>query len=82
MKYRKKPIVVDAIRFTKELKADELYEFMQSADFEVTPNTKSIYINARGGILRAALGDFLIRGIQGEVYPCKADIFEATYDPA
>lgn len=82
MKYRKKPIVIDAIRFTKELKADELHEFMQSADFEVTPNTKYVYINAREGILRAELGDFLVRGIQGEVYPCKDDIFEATYDPA
>lgn len=41
-----------------------------------------IAIETLEGTVRAQVGDYIIKGVKGEIYPCKPDIFEATYDPA
>lgn len=82
-KFRKKPVVVEAMQFTDKTK-DRCYNF-------VTCNSYAEY-NAQGrptlriqtleGEMTANLGDWIIKGVKGEFYPCKPDIFEATYEVA
>jgi hypothetical protein len=78
-KYRKKPVVVEAIRFNGTNHV-EVAQFLAGADFE--PSIGSIDIKTLEGTMRADRGDWIIRGVKGELYPCKPDIFEATYEPA
>ena len=92
MKYRKKPIVIEAIQLTPELFWD-CYENKKAVFDKFTfcgyyhPPNKTIYdayitIETLEGNMRAILYDWIIKGIAGEFYPCKPDIFEKTYEPA
>jgi hypothetical protein len=88
MKYRKKPVVVEAvafdgtaqgcdtvIRFTGEDSGVSYYEIGGVRIYDV-------FIETREGRMCARPGDYVIKGVKGEFYPCKPDIFEATYEPA
>ena len=84
MKYRKKPVVIDALHFTGHEVSGDVLEFAQ---FRVTlaGNSREDYwveIPTLEGVMKAKPGDWIIRGIKGELYPCKPDIFAATYEPA
>jgi len=81
MKYRKKPVVIEAMQFTNETK-DQVLNFIAcsahpSWDDAGNPSLK---IQTLEGWHTATLGDFIIKGIAGEFYPCKPDIFEATHE--
>ena len=82
MKYRKKPVEIEAF----QLGVDELPEWVKEmpGDREVrlcSYNGKPcIEIETLEGMMTALPGDYIIKGVQGELYPCKADIFEATYE--
>lgn len=90
-KYRKKPIVIEAIHWngTEEL-ALEIVKWMcgYSERFErVARGTAKSYvklgrisINTPEGIMTALKNDYIIKGIKGEFYPCKPDIFKETYE--
>lgn len=82
MKYRKKPVVIDAIQYigTDENKI-ELYHFMGRLTYYVDEN-EDLVIKTLEGNMRANIGDYIIKGIHGEFYPCKPDIFEETYELA
>lgn len=84
MKFRKKPVVIEAFQFTKET-INEAAAFC-NGDIDAPVNEfepkSSIIIHTREGNMRASEGDWIIRGVQGEYYPCKPDIFAATYEPA
>lgn len=83
MKYRKKTIVVEANVWDGSLsKATDLIDWMASegASAWYKPVDERIAIETLEGTHHAAPGDYLIRGIKGEFYPCKPDIFEATYE--
>lgn len=75
MKYRKKPIVIEAVQFTGDQK--EIIAFTGDANI-FTPI--GLIIHTLEGDHRAKIGDWIIKGIQGEFYPCKSDIFEQTYE--
>ncbi len=77
MKYRKKPVVIDAVRWTGQ-NCEEISQFMHSKN-TVSPNV-SIIIPTLEGNHEARIGDWIIKGIRGEFYPCKPDIFEQTYE--
>ena len=90
MKYRKKPVVINAIQYTN-LNADEIRDFVgidlkQELESETAyiagkaPPRFSLTIPTLEGDMKAMPMDFIIKGIKGEFYPCKPDIFEATYD--
>jgi hypothetical protein len=83
MKFRKKPVVIDAMQFTGD-NIDALKEWVTSigATFPGGPLDGNIAIYTPEGVMTASPGDFIIRGVKGEFYPCKPDIFKATYDPA
>ena len=81
MKFRKKPVVIEAMQFTDATK-DQCFNFVRcncSPCFEEGPPT--LIIQTLEGTMVASIGDWIIKGIKGEFYPCKPDIFEATYDP-
>lgn len=78
--YTKKPITVEAVQFTGE-NWTEVFSFVNSPDAWHTSDGKLV-IGTLEGDMVASPGDWIIRGAQGEFYPCKPDIFAATYDVA
>lgn len=82
MKYRKKPVVIDAILWNATTKAwNEIQEMGCTNIIPGEMGTKSFSIRTLEGTMRADFGDWIIKGINGEFYPCKPDIFEKTYQP-
>jgi hypothetical protein len=81
-KYRKKPITIEAIQFEDTTDCiTELSDFMNNTISIDYSNTKpTLKINTLEGIMTANVGDFIIKGIKGEFYPCKPDIFNNSYE--
>lgn len=78
-KYRKKPVVIDAIRWDGNLSSlAELGATINEVSQELLEN--SVQIRTLEGEMTANVGDWIIKGVKGELYPCKPDIFAATYD--
>ena len=88
MKYRKKPVVIEAIRFdgsthsVEKIKdwSDHLIEFYGAERVNQTIYPPFLIIPTLEGNMTASVNDWIIKGISGEFYPCKPDIFEATYE--
>lgn len=87
--YRKKPVVIEAMHFAKGKSPGIGYEIAEwcggrfNSDVKPSDHTDvrySISIPTLEGIMTADEGDYIIRGVKGEFYPCKPDIFEATYE--
>ena len=76
-KYRKKPVVIEAVRWQGD-NLSEIQAFYKPDDILVG---NQIQITTLEGIMSANIGDFIIQGVKGEFYPCKPDIFAATYEP-
>lgn len=89
-KFRKKPVVIDAEQFTESRAFECLNEGKPFAfglhvsgswhPIEKKLHHATISVRTIEGTMRAELGDWIIKGVKGELYPCKPDIFEATYD--
>ena len=83
MTSRKKPVVVEAVQFvdTEEsiLKLSELGLDPVKIDYDV-PDSPILKIETLEGLMIATEGDYIIKGVQGEFYPCKPDIFAETYE--
>lgn len=86
MRYRKKPVVIEAIQFVDTTeRIGEIQEFMGGITIRVDyadKNNPIIKIETLEGVMAANVGDYIIKGVKGEFYPCKPDIFEATYEVA
>lgn len=82
MKFRKKPVVIDAVQWTGNNRQD-LIDFIPE-DMILTPIGvgEPFDVGTLEGKHIASVGDFIIRGVKGEYYPCKPDIFAATYEDA
>ena len=84
MKYRKKPVVIEAMQWTGD-NIQDIMDFMRPEKprymAEFSNADEILGIQTLEGEVVAQIGDWVIRGVQGEYYPCKPDIFEATYDP-
>jgi hypothetical protein len=78
-KYRKKPVIIDAVRFDPS--GSNRNNIARLPNVVAEPDG-TLSIITLEGVMTAYPGDWIIRGIQGEIYPCKHDIFEATYEPA
>ena len=76
--YRKKPVVVEAVQWTGENHA-EMCEFIDPEAFEIIPRV-GLVIHTLEGDLHASPGSYIIKGVNGEFYPCKPDIFVKTYE--
>ena len=84
MKYRKKPVEIEAWQSFKDAgtKTDVWPRWIISALREqvIFNNGDEVYIRTLEGDMHVSDGDWIIKGINGELYPCKPDIFELTYD--
>ena len=91
-KFRKKPVVIEAVQWTgenlpevfkftgKHQEFDTWFENWKTYENYVKKNGNTFKIITLEGTMTAQPGDWIIRGVNGEHYPCKPDIFEATYD--
>jgi hypothetical protein len=75
MKYRKKPVEIDAIQWTGDNKL-EIFDFCNMSYI----TNQELRIQTLEGYMTASIGDYIIKGVMGEFYPCKPDIFEMTYE--
>ena len=82
-KYRKKPVVIDAWQLTKENVDTAIPEWLDLDTVHIF-NSGLLFaeIVTLEGVTQASEGDYIIKGVQGEFYPCKPDIFNATYELA
>ncbi len=90
MKYRKKPIVIEAFKLDDRgiVEEDWFWDavvndtiILHHFGYEIyDPEPAWCEIKTLEGIMLAKAGDYIIRGVNGEIYPCKADIFEKTYE--
>lgn len=91
MKFRKKPIVVDAFQYGYDVEPDWFLEAFDNGLVRYVPSrsikpTKDnqypsdVLIKTLEGEMRADYYDYIIKGVNGEIYPCKADIFKKTYE--
>ena len=90
MKYRKKPVVIEAVQWNghnleeiKEFVGDSLIYEISDAAWKVGKGAPAVYmeIETLEGNHVCSRGDYIIKGIQGEFYPCKLDIFTQIYEP-
>ena len=91
-KYIKKPVQIEAMQLTKENIVD-VFNFLDGANYQEIKSAEEledfrqmmlkqgyIEIETLEGIMKASFGDYIIKGVKGEFYPCKPDIFQATYE--
>lgn len=80
--FRKKPVVIQALKWTGEEGSWlEMVDFVGESLIG-RPEFNTVKIKTLEGEIYVAKGDFIIKGVNGEFYPCKHDIFEKTYEPA
>jgi len=78
--FRKKPVVIEALQWTGA-NVDEVLGFILAQASAYREVDHAIMIETREGTMRADRNDWIIKGVKGEFYPCKPDIFAATYEP-
>jgi hypothetical protein len=85
MKFRKKPVVIDAVQWDG-VDTASIRQFVSDDSKvitnELSPSDTTLLIRTLEGDMIASEGDWIIKGVKGEFYPCKPDIFAATYEPA
>ena len=86
-KYRKRPVEIEALQLHMS-NMDSLIQQMRRDGYEVETHSEppmraitGIKIKTLEGVMLANIGDYIIKGVQGEYYPCKPDIFEKTNEP-
>lgn len=80
MKFKKKPLVLDAVEWLGD-EAAVLLELGQDQRPKIRKDGDRLVISTLEGDMSANLGDMIIKGVAGEIYPCRADIFRVTFDP-
>ena len=84
MKYRKKPVVIEAVQFLDTAESlEDLSKFVDHTvriGYQTSPPT--LTVATLEGVMEATVGDYIIKGVNGEFYPCKPDIFHKTYEVA
>ena len=82
MKYKKKPVVIEAQRLTEQ-NGQSIATWCGGTwhPTEKPGYACKLNVTTLEGVMQTNVGDYIIKGIKGEFYPCKPDIFEATYEP-
>lgn len=84
-RFRKRPVEVEAVRITDD--PADITAFLHQREEDATdavfqdPASGDLHIATLEGVMRARAGDWIVRGVRGELYPVRDDIFEATYEP-
>lgn len=79
--FRKKPVVIEAIRWDGENQMDIMKWAGGSIVTQFASDLDHLNVETLEGVTKASKGDFIIKGVKGEFCPCKPDIFAATYEP-
>lgn len=79
-KYRKKPVIIDAFRFMIDDTIPDWFSEKVINNTIITYKDGTCSINTLEGVMTSSYGDYIIQGVKGEVYACKPDIFEQTYE--
>ena len=88
-KYKKKPVIIEALQL-KQDNLEEIYKFLTcynkgsflECGMGIDPTDGKFKITTLEGIMIAEINDYIIKGVAGEFYPCKPDIFHKTYELA
>ena len=80
MKFRKKPVVIEAMQFTENSKNQVFSWVTCSCYADFSDDKPVLVISTLEGDMTVSLGDWVIKGLQGEFYPCKPEIFEQSYE--
>jgi hypothetical protein len=80
-KFRKKPVVIEAFKVGSADAPPWALDALNAASMSYSAINGKLTIRTLEGDMRADPGDWIIRGVKGELYPCKPDIFAATYEP-
>ena len=80
--YRKKPVVIEAVQWDGERDTFSAIRRMAGQHNVQRRPISGLVIETLEGEMRANPGDWIIRGVKGEIYPCKPDVFAETYEPA
>lgn len=81
-KFRKKPVVIEAVQFDGSKESATKVLFFIDPTLPPDAEASDLTIKTLEGEMHASPGDWIIKGVKGEFYPCKPDIFAATYEPA
>ena len=79
-KFRKKPVVIEAVQWTGNNR-EEMEKFIPNTILAKKNAEEELAIGTLEGVMTASKNDWIIKGVHGEYYPCKPDIFEKTYEP-
>lgn len=82
MKYVKKPVVIEAFKWdgTDECIDSVDWAYLKLLNGDIGRTCNRLFIKTLEGTMEAKEGDYIIKGVEGEIYPCKPDIFEKTYE--
>ena len=87
MIYRKKPVVIEAMQWDGSMDGmndiNQHWPLLETTGKDTSPHTQTVFmwhIKTLEGQHRVSVGDYIIKGVQGEFYPCKPDIFDMTYE--
>lgn len=78
-KFRKKPVVIEAVQWTGNNR-EEMEKFIPNTILAKKNVEEELAIGTLEGVMTASKNDWIIKGVHGEYYPCKPDIFEKTYE--
>lgn len=88
MRFRKKPIVIEAVKYAGNGNVEPrgavppwMHNAFADGTLRSTNGNDPLVVRTLEGDMTVAIGDWIIRGVKGEIYPCKPDIFSATYHP-
>jgi hypothetical protein len=78
-KFRKKPVTIEAMQLTDAKSVLDIEDWINSGDVGFSTNPPTLWIDTLEGRMEASVGDWVIKGVEGEFYPCKNNIFIKTY---
>lgn len=78
--FRERPVTIEAVRWVGEDNCEEVFEFLGLEHSKDEDDHSEIHIPTLEGVITASVGDWIIKGVKGEFYPCKDDIFILTYE--
>lgn len=77
-KFRRKPVVIEAIQYNSLCDRNKLWSFVDTTKFHYI--NEDLFVHTLEGVMKVSEGDWIIKGVKGEFYPCKPDIFEKLYE--
>jgi hypothetical protein len=78
-KFRKKPVTIEAMQLTDAKSVLDIEDWINSGDVGFSTNPPTLWIDTLEGRMEASVGDWIIKDVEGEFYPCKNNIFIKTY---